>query len=140
MNRDPGRANTSSALNDSIMELLKKHCGVEEEPKQKQKKRGHKITPGKAIVSLDTPTCSTSTANVSRKTTSLTVSSSLIQDKEWICASCEEAWKENGDNRWIVCDAYDKQFHLQCSGIVYKTQQYYSLDIESINFLCADYK
>ena len=140
VNRDPGRANISSALNNSVMELLKKHCGVEEEPKQKQKKRGHKITPGKAIVSLDTPTCSTSSANDSQKTASLTVSFSLIQDEEWICASCEKAWEENGDDKWIVCDACDKQFHLQCSGIVYRTQQYYSLDIESMNFLCADCK
>ena len=59
-------------------------------------------------------------------------------DDAWKCKSCEEIWHgEDGNrNRWIVCDACDGKYHLQCSGIYYKEEQYYEVDIENKLFLC----
>ena len=60
------------------------------------------------------------------------------EDDEWICFECEELWEADGDDRWIVCDNCDKQFHLQCSGVTYRQKNYYSVDIENMSFVCKE--
>ena len=54
-------------------------------------------------------------------------------DEQWICSECNEPGEE-GDDRWIVCDNCAKQYHLQCSGIQYARNEYYSLNIEEMDF------
>ena len=58
-------------------------------------------------------------------------------DEQWTCLECHKAWEE-GDDQWIVCDNCAKQYHLQCSGIQYATNQFYSLNIQEMNFFCDD--
>ena len=39
-------------LNDSVLHVLKEHCGIGVEKQKVSRKHGRKITPGKQIVSL----------------------------------------------------------------------------------------
>ena len=43
------------------------------------------------------------------------------EEKSWICYMCKESYnrKDDGRNRWIVCDVCDKKYHL-ISMICYK--------------------
>ena len=59
-------------------------------------------------------------------------------DEIWNCGLCGGAWQENGDDVWIQCDQCDVPFHLQCCGLDYDTDDYYELNIESIQFFCKD--
>ena len=72
----------------------------------------------------------------SSSTSASTPATSASNDAEWICAKCSAPWQDDGDDRWIVCDRYDKQYHLQCYGIQYRRQDYYTLDIEHMPFTC----
>ena len=62
----------------------------------------------------------------------------LLQEtmQNGICAKCSAPWQDDGDDRWIVCDRCDKQYHLQCCGIQYRRLDYYTLDIEHMPFTC----
>ena len=62
----------------------------------------------------------------------------LQNDTTWVCNECHEPWDEDGDDRWILCDSCDKQFHLQCSGVNYRRKDYYDIDIERMPFTCEE--
>ena len=49
MKEDKGNV---GVLNDSILHVLKEHCGIGVEKQKVSRKRGRKITPGERIVSL----------------------------------------------------------------------------------------
>lgn len=112
INTDPGGSETLPVLNESCLEILRKHC---QPSNSKRKPRGRKVNvvPGKAIVMEN-------------------------EDKvTWICHGygCNKKWR-NDDNRWIVCDICDLAFHLQCSGIVYEKKDYNDYDISGKFFSC----
>ena len=56
----------------------------------------------------------------------------------WRCRSCNELWEVDDDdgNRWIVCDGCNEKYDLQCRGIDYVEENYYSIDIETDSFDC----
>ena len=59
----------------------------------------------------------------------------------WSCNYCGEVWDDENDddgNRWIICDGCGKKYHLQCSGIQYREEEYYDVEIEGINFNCEN--
>jgi len=107
-----GGAEMLKVLNESCLSLLRDHCGAGASSKV-TRRRGSRITPGKAVAGV---TC---------------------REEVWVCAYCKLAWKED-DNRWIVCDRCDREFHLQCSGIQYRTNAYYDVDIKNMDFLCNE--
>ena len=63
-------------------------------------------------------------------------------DDMWKCKSCKEIrhGQDDDENRWIVCDACDGNYHLQCSGIYYDEEPYYEIEIENKLFLCVEYE
>ena len=128
-NRDPGGEGTAAALNESVMSFLESNCGLNQTPNQTARKRGKKISPGQAITSL-------ATSGAAASATTSTTTAVNDDDEQWICSCCNKTWEEDGDDRWIVCLVCRKQYHLQCSGVEYETRDYYTLDIESINFKC----
>ena len=162
-NRDPGVPETNVVLNESVMQILRTHCGIGVElTRRKSSKRGKKVVPGKPVtlaalasavpvITLSQPlmlTTSTSAMSTSDVENSQPCSSSSNQPlqcpesstktaaasyEQWICSECNEPWEE-GDDRWIVCGNCAKQYHLQCSGIQYAKIEYYSLNIEEMNF------
>jgi len=114
---DISHANMRQVLNDSVVELLKNHLGVGDSSTPKKRSRGKKVTePGKAITIAD------------------------VNDGEvnWVCNDCDLAWVAIDDNRWIVCDKCDKQYHLHCSGVQYPKEEYYDIDIDSMQFICDE--
>ena len=131
--RDPGGDGTSSALNSSVMSLLETHCGLgqsrSEEDNNTSRRRGRKILtePGARIVPA------TTTEITQNASTSASVTGT---DEIWNCSLCSETWERDGDDRWILCDNCNRQYHLQCSGIDYPVHNYYSLDIEGMSFKC----
>ena len=50
-----------------------------------------------------------------------TTTASSNATEQWICNNCNEIWEEEGDDRWIVCDACNKQCHFQRSHVSYET-------------------
>ena len=56
----------------------------------------------------------------------------------WRFQSCNDLWEGDDDdgNRWIVCDGCNEKCHLQCNGIDYVEEDYYSIDIETDSFYC----
>ena len=106
---DPGGSATVNVLNESCLEILRKHCKPPTKIKRKPRGRKVKVIPGKVI-------------QTEREIT-------------WVCQFCFGNWEED-DNRWIVCDVCDDAFHLQCSGVQYITDEYDDFDIESIEFRC----
>ena len=42
-------------------------------------------------------------------------------DDDWICKDCGDPWDDDGEDHWIICDLCGSKFHLQCSGIQYRT-------------------
>ena len=61
-------------------------------------------------------------------------------DDDWICKDCGDPWDDDGEDRWIICDLCGSKFHLQCSGIQYRTSQYWTLDLDNIYFECDECK
>ena len=49
-------------------------------------------------------------------------------------------WDDNGEDHWIICDLWGSKFHLQCSGIQYRTSHYWTLDLDNIYFECDECK
>ena len=111
--RDRGGEGTLDVLNESCLEILRHHCAPPSKPSRKL--RGKKVIPGKPVDE-----------------------NQLEKEVNWICQYCQQAWNDNDDNRWIVCDICDKAFHLQCSGIKYKRQQYSEMDLDHLDFACDD--
>ena len=124
--QDPGGAGTTEALNDSVMELLRSHCSLTQTPERPvSQRRGRKVVPGRAITLEDYPDSKQpstshhkqhSSAPVRSKssdggasTITTSVQPNAADTDEWICADCKESWKEDADNRWIVCDVCDRQ-------------------------------
>ena len=58
----------------------------------------------------------------------------------WEYDRCGEDWNNNDGNRWILCDVCHKRFHLPCSGIQYKEEEYYDIDIDNVTFYCETCK
>ena len=110
---DPGGEETLDVLNESCLEILRHHCAPSNKPSRKL--RGKKVIPGKPVGEKQ-----------------------LDKEVNWICQYCQEAWNDDDDNRWIVCDICDKAFHLQCSGLKYKRQQYSEMDLDHLDFACDD--
>ena len=119
-----------SALNDSVLSLLEEHCGLGSNSKKVLRSRGKKIVPGTKVVSL------ARNGKASSSTSASTPATSASNDAEWICAKCSAPWQDDGDDKWIVCDRCDKPYHLQCCGIQYRRQDYYTVDIEHMPFTC----
>ena len=144
----------NAALNDSVMSLLRKHCGLDSNSKQSgRNRRGKKVTPGEAVTPTKLSDCQPSTSSnaatvpnfvLSPPASTLPVKGSasdelLVEvDEEWVCNECLEPWQADGDDRWIVRDDCEKQYHLQCSGVKYRKNNYYTLDIESLPFSCGE--
>ena len=99
-------------LNEVCLNLLKDYLGAGPASKKGKGKRGSKVTPGKPIRTED--------------------------ENIWICADCNKVWCNNDDNRWIVCDRCDLAYHLQCSGVQYKTHDYDIVDIDGMKFNCDE--
>ena len=163
-NRDLGGPETNAVLNESVMQVLRTHRGVGVEPtRRKSSKRGKKLVPGKPVtlavlvsavamitlsqpLMLTTSTFAMSTSDVENPQPCSSSSNQQLQfpesstntaaafDEQWICSECNEPWE--GDDRWIVCNNCAKQYHLQCSGIQYARNEYYSLNIEKLDCFC----
>ena len=56
----------------------------------------------------------------------------------WICSDwdCGEEWDDKSNDHWLVCDSCGDRFHLQCSGIEYKTSDYWDIDLVSMVLEC----
>ena len=117
--------------------MLQTYCGQGRKEKQ-MSKRGKKIpvTPGRAIDSLELPSTSAQPTTLPQKNANVALIVSVSENnEEWFCGQCDQAW-DAGDDCWIACDRCDKPFHLQCSGVSYTTRDYYSLNIERMDFKC----
>ena len=110
---DPGGEETLDVLNESCLAILKQHCAPSSTLSRKC--RGKKVIPGKPVDEKQ-----------------------LEEEVNWVCQYCEQAWNDDDDNRWIVCDICDKAFHLQCSGLKYKRKQYNEMDLDHLDFACDD--
>ena len=60
------------------------------------------------------------------------------RNEEWFCTDCNEPWVEDGEGRWIICDICSRKYHLQCSGIQYRAEEYWFLDLDDIYFACDE--
>ena len=45
-----------------------------------------------------------------------------------------QEWGKTGDDWLIVCDICSQTYHLQCSGVQYKTSQYWSIQLDEVVF------
>ena len=110
-----GDVEIQNVLNEACLSVLRDHCGVGPCTSKAKGRRGKKITPGKAMG----------------------VASDVTSDvgEIWVCAFCEVEYVFD-DNRWIVCEKCDRAFHLQCSGVLYRTRAYYKVDIKNMLFHC----
>ena len=127
-NEEAGNGNDSAALNESVMNFLQIHCGIGKPAENKKSCRGRKIVPGKPILSL--PGTSSESASAAAQDSGA--------GEQWICNTCKASWEAEGDDRWIVCDVCSRQYHLQCSGVEYETENYYTFDIEGFFFECDE--
>ena len=59
-------------------------------------------------------------------------------DDDWICADSGEVWDDDGDCCWITCDICSSNYHIECSGIQYPTEQYWDIDLDSRGSECPD--
>ena len=62
------------------------------------------------------------------------------QDDDWICEDCGDHWDDDREERCISYDLCGSKFHLQCSGIQYRTSQYWTLDLDNVYFECDECK
>ena len=135
---------SNSSLNESLIDLLKKNYGCDRE---KQKRTcGEKISRPREVLSstmLEEHAMRSSPETKRKKKKSNDNTNSTKEgnsDDMWKCKSCKEIWhgQDDEENRWIVCDACDGKYHLQCSGIYYEEEQYYEIEIENKLFLCEE--
>ena len=140
--RDPGGEKTNDILNDSVMNLLRNYFGAGSTNRRGSNQCGKRIVPGRPITN-DQPSCSYSHQETDASTPSTTVAQRRDDlpthtDAIWTCSECQDPWDEEGDDRGIVCDNCSKQFHLQCSEVQYRRKDYYTIDIESMSFICEE--
>ena len=98
-------------------------------------KRGRKITPGERIISLfnnenDAPGSSKKTKRFYEKKTE--------NQNIWQCGDCADEWDEDDDDHQIVCDVCNQPYHLQFSGIQYTILEYWTIQLDEINFECEE--
>ena len=62
----------------------------------------------------------------------------FTDDDDWICADSGEVWDDDGDCCWITCDISSSNYHIECSGIQYPTEQYWDIDLDSRGSECPD--
>lgn len=123
----------NEVLNASVLTLLKENVGLGVEPgKQQKRKRGQKCEPGKRILGLHNENSATPDEELAGPSSR----EEENKDDQWQCISCDGYWEKDSDDVWIVCDMCDDPYHLQCCGIHYDTDDYYHMDIESIQFSC----
>lgn len=60
-------------------------------------------------------------------------------DAIWFCRNCEQ-FDEKKENRWICCDKCGATLHLECSGLDYDDEEYFSIEIEELQFKCISCK
>ena len=60
------------------------------------------------------------------------------RDEEWFYTDCNELWDKDGEDRWIICDICSRKHHLQCSGIQYRAEKYWALDLDDVYFPCDE--
>ena len=133
-----------SVLNDSVLHVLREHCGIGVEKQKVSRKCGRKITPGERIVSFDmedAPGSSKENVNLlSKKKKEQQQNRKKINSSAdlWICSDwdCGEEWDDKSNDHWLVCDSCGDRFHLQCSGIEYKTSDYWDIDLVSMVLEC----
>ena len=58
----------------------------------------------------------------------------------WVCCECNEEYDEDDPHVWVECDTCGERFHLECSGIKYKTKNYWTLNLDAYNFECFECK
>ena len=58
----------------------------------------------------------------------------------WECRDCEEEWDDNDPHVWVECDTCGNKYHLEYSGIQYKTKDYWKINLDSFQFECAECK
>ena len=140
------------AFNSAIMTVLKENMGIGVEKRKTRTTRGSKIVPGTRVVNLDDPSVAAPEARASDSagsSRSLSVASggdnsvdtpatASDSDENWVCADCSEPWDDEGEDRWVMCDTCSSPFHLQCSGLKYKTSQYWYIDLDTIAFVCDE--
>ena len=56
----------------------------------------------------------------------------------WACRDCEEEWDDNDPHMWVECDTCGNKHHLKCSGIRYKTKDYWKINLDSFQFECKE--
>ena len=61
------------------------------------------------------------------------------QDDDWICKDCGITGMMTGKIAGLS-DLCGSKFHLQCSGIQYRTSQYWTLDLDNVYFECDECK
>ena len=112
INRDPRGEGTSSAMSALILHHLQVRCSLNQRQAQTNYKRGSIVESGCLIL----PESLASIGNASSQnhaTNSTTVGNFDSEDEEqWICSSCNKVWKKMGDDRWIVRDHCNKQYHF----------------------------
>ena len=60
------------------------------------------------------------------------------EEDKWGCKCYTEEWDDGNGKRWIVCDNCGDKYHLRCSGLQYKKEEYHDIDIESEGFHCDE--
>ena len=58
----------------------------------------------------------------------------------WVCFECDEEYDEEDPHVWVECDTCGERYHLECSGIKYKTNDYWTLNLDAYVFECSDCK
>ena len=110
--------NEVTILNNTVMEMLKEHCAAPNTARRAR--RGRKITHGKRIVTLQERSEADESSGSS-------------------CWACKDQFCEEGDDNWIQCDNCDKWYHFQCSGLDYREEDYYTMDLSAMAFSCCEH-
>lgn len=66
--------------------------------------------------------------------------STIENAEDWFCYGCAEEWvgEDDDGNRWITCDGCSDNYHLQCSGIEYREEEYYDIDLDNRDYFCVN--
>ena len=58
----------------------------------------------------------------------------------WMFFECDGEYDEKDPHVWTECDTCGERYHLECSGIKYKTKDYWTLKLDAYVFECSDCK
>jgi len=133
------------SFNASVLNVLRENCGVGMEKKKIQKKRGRQIKPGARVTAemlenVD-PEPQHQQQHPQQPQPGPSTSTPSIRDDDgelWICKECDMEWDDNSADRWIVCNLCGEKFHLQCSGLKYLKPQYWTLNLNKVDFECSE--